>query len=297
MIFAAAENPLTHVVDHVWIRRGEFTILSNHIIMMLLAAVLLILLLPRFIRIPAAGDEVQRLTPRGSRNAIEAICTFLREFVARPNLGAYTDEYIVYVWSLFFFILTCNLLGLLPLAPITKTLFGLPHGVAGTATGNIWVTGTLAVCTLLMVVANGLRKHGLRYVAHFFMGPFPINILIGILEMIGLLAKCFALAIRLFANMVAGHILLAVLLSFIAMAGAVSVAVGLAIALPVVLGSVAIMMLELFVAFLQAFIFTFLTTVFIGMAVNIHGEDHGHGHEVEHPQEHAAAGGHDTARA
>jgi len=266
--------------------------------MMLLAAVLLILLLPRFMRIPAAGDDVQRLTPRGSRNAIEAICTFLREFVARPNLGAYTDEYIVYVWSLFFFILTCNLLGLLPLAPITKAIFGLPHGVAGTATGNIWVTGTLAVCTLLMVVVNGLRKHGLRYVAHFFMGPFPINVLIGILEMIGLLAKCFALAIRLFANMVAGHILLAVLLSFIAMAGAVSVAVGLAIALPVVLGSVAIMMLELFVAFLQAFIFTFLTTVFIGMAVNIHGEDHGHGHEAEHPREsaaeHAAAEGHAT---
>ena len=210
-------NPLPRVVDHVWLEAGDgrVTILSNHMIMMAIAAVLLILLLPRLVRIPDASDEVDRLTPRGPRNAIEVICQFLRDFVARPNLGPYTDRFIPYIWSVFFFILACNLLGLVPLEPITKPimrLFGADHGIYGTPTGNIWVTGALAVATLFMIIVNGLRLHGMVFVKHFFMGPFPINILMAVLEVIGLLAKSFALAIRLFANMLAGHILLAVLL-------------------------------------------------------------------------------------
>ncbi len=277
---AEGDNPLTHVVDHPWLRIGEgeglfrqFTFLSNHVIMMLVAAALLMLLLPRFARVREEGDEVERLTPKGMGNLIEAICAFLRDHVARPNLGPHTDRFIVYVWSAFFFILTCNLLGLLPLAPITKFLFG--HPIYGTATGNIFTTATLAVCTLAMIVINGLRIHRMAYVKHFFMGPFPINCLIAFLEVIGLFAKTFALCIRLFANMCAGHILLAVLVSFIAMAGASGAAIGFAVAIPVVLGSVAIYMLEIFVACLQAFIFTFLSCVFIGQAVNIHHEHQG----------------------
>ena len=98
------------------------------------------------------------------------------------------------------------------------------------------------------------------------------------------MAKIFALAVRLFANMIAGHILLAVLLGFIlSAAAALGVGGGLGIAVPVVLGSVAINLLELFVAFLQAFIFTFLTTLFIGQSVVFHHDDHGeHGHEGAH---------------
>ena len=102
-------------------------------------------------------------------------------------------------------------------------------------------------------------------------------------EIIGLIAKVFALAVRLFANMIAGHILLAVLLSFIMLAGAKSTGLGLGIGGVVVLGSVAINLLELFVALLQAFIFTFLTTLFIGMSVVLHHDEHGG------PNEHAAA--------
>lgn len=281
----ASSNPLNHVVDHPWVQMGGVTIMSNHIFMMLVAAVILILLVPRFAKLPAESDEVVRLTPRGGRHALEVICEFLREFVARPNLGHYTDVFVPYVWTVFFFILTCNLLGLLPLEPLTKpiaTSLGLHHGIYGTATGNVWTTATLAVCTFFMIVYNGLRLHGINYVKHFFMGPFPINIVIAVLEVIGLFAKNFALAIRLFANMLAGHILLAVLLSFIAAAGAASAIMGFAIAIPVVLGSVAITLLELFVAFLQAFIFTFLTTVFIGMAVNIHHDEASHEHAGGH---------------
>jgi F-type H+-transporting ATPase subunit a len=286
----ASSDPLEHVVDYAWFTSGKFTLLSNHIIMMLLAAIILIVLMPRLLRVPTEADDVARHTPRGARNGIEALCTFFREFVARPNLGPYTDRFVGYIWTLFFFIFTCNLLGLLPLAPITKFLFRLPHGVSGAATGNVWVTGALAVCTLLMVVGNGLWTHGFGYVRHFFMGPFPINILIAVLDVVGLFAKSFALAVRLFANMVAGHILLGVLLSFIAMAFSAGAVIGFSIAIPVVAGSVAITMLELFVAFLQAFIFTFLTAVFIGMAVNIHSEhQEGHAESGEHGADHGHA--------
>jgi F-type H+-transporting ATPase subunit a len=273
MILASGDNPLSHVVDHPWLKIDDtFTLISNHVIMMIVAAVLLILVLPRAVRSQRRADVVDELTPRGFRNAIEGICQFLREFVARPYLGKHTDRFIIYIWTAFFFILTCNLLGLLPLGPITKLSFG--KAIYGTATGNIWVTAALAVCTLMMIVVNGLRINGIDYVKHFFMGPFPINCLIAFLEMIGVLVKAVALAIRLFANMCAGHILLAVLVSFIMMAGAASATTGFAVAVPVVIGSIAITMLEIFVAFLQAFIFTFLSTVFIGQAVNIHHDGH-----------------------
>lgn len=285
----AASNPLEHVVDHFWKTVGgggpfsTFTVMSNHVFMMLVAAILLIVLIPAIVRVPETGDEVERHTPRGRRNAIETICVALRDMVARPNMGEYTDRFIIYIWSVFFFILTVNLLGLLPLEPLTKPIadaLGLHHGIYGTATGNIWTTSTLALFTLAMVVVNGLRLHGMGYIKHFFMGPFPISIAIAFLEWVGLLAKTFALAVRLFANMMAGHILLAVLLSFIFSAFRAGVVTGVGVAIPVVLGSVAITMLELFVAFLQAFIFTFLSCVFIGQAVNPpHDEEHGHEHE------------------
>jgi F-type H+-transporting ATPase subunit a len=291
---ATGLNPLPRVVDHVWLEAGDgrLTILSNHMIMVAVAAVVLILLIPRLIRLPQAGSPIDRLTPRGSGNAIEVICQFLRDFVAKPHLGPYTDRFIPYIWTVFFFILTCNLVGLLPLEPITEPimrLFGADHGIYGTPTGNVWVTGALAVATLLMIIVNGLRFHGLAYVKHLFMGPFPINILIALLEVIGLLAKSFALAIRLFANMMAGHILLAVLVGLVAMAGAAGAWLGLAVAVPVVLGSVAIVMLELFIAFLQAFIFTFLSCVFIGQAVNL---PHGRADEPGLGQEGGVVHGH-----
>ncbi len=297
----ASANPLTHVVDHPWKWLGgspsnafaepfrTFTLMSNHIFMMLVAAGLLLFIIPRFARMPEAGEDVDRMTPRGGRNVIETICTFLRDSVARPNMGDYTDRFISYVWTAFFFILTMNLLGLLPLEPITRPfatkVLGLKHGIYGTPTGNIWTTGTLASCTLVMIVVNGLRLHGLNYIKHFFIGPFPISIVIAFLEGIGLIAKTFALAVRLFANMMAGHVLLAVLVGFIASAGAVSAVMGFGVAIPVVLGSVAITLLEIFVAFLQAFIFTFLSAVFIGQAVNIHHEHEEHSHAGKHGEQ------------
>jgi F-type H+-transporting ATPase subunit a len=292
LLVASGDSPLNHVVQHgVW-SVGEggfrgFTFLSNHIIMQIIAALIVCLIIPRALKKRAGTDEIGRLVPTGFGNAIEGICSLLRKHLAEPALGRYTDRFVPYIWSVFFFILTCNLLGLIPLATWTKPLTG--HALGGTSTGNVWITGTLAATTLAMIVGNGLRLHGMNYVKHFFMGPFPISILIAVLEMIGLVAKSFALCMRLFANMVAGHVLLAVLLGFIGVAAtALGTGVALVISIPVVLGSVAINFLELFVAFIQAFIFTFLTTMFIGQAVNIH-HDHKHEHD-EAPSQAAVVG-------
>jgi F-type H+-transporting ATPase subunit a len=296
----AASNPLDHVVQHPFVQ-GElpfpffgvdtFTILSDHIIMQIAAGVLTFLVMRRAARYPQEGDDVRRMTPRGLGNFIEIICEYLRKNVAAPAMGPYTDAFIPYIWTAFFFVLFSNLLGIIPFEPLTRYLFfgdssfTHGHGIGGTSTGNVWVTATLAGLTFVMIVVNGLRLQGMNFIKHFFQGPFPISLLIAFLEVVGLVAKNFALCMRLFANMVAGHVLLAVLLSFIAMStAAMGAGVGFFIAIIVVAGSVAISCLELFVAFLQAFIFTFLTAMFIGQAVNIH---HDHGHEEGH--EHAEA--------
>ncbi len=280
---AEAHSPLEHVVQHPLIEReahlgaltpnGVVTIFSDQIAMLALAGVLLIALVPMLIRKRRGGTDVDRLVPAGAANALEGICQYLRKEVAEPALHEHTDRFIKFIWSVFFFVLTVNILGLLPI-PAVSTLFGTHLG--GTATGNIWVTGTLAVITMAMMVVNGLRLGGMHYLAHFCPGPWYMAPLLVPVEIIGLVAKVFALAVRLFANMIAGHILLAVLLSFIMAAGASSAGLGLGVAIPVVLGSVAINMLELFVAVLQAFIFTFLTTLFIGMSVVFHHDDHHH---------------------
>jgi F-type H+-transporting ATPase subunit a len=209
--------------------------------------------------------------------------------VARPILGEHTDRFIPYIWTAFFYVLTVNLLGLLPLEPLTRDLVqgifpDAHHGIGGSATGNLWVTATLALCTMAMIVINGIRLGGMDYIAHFCPGPLWLAPLLVPVEIIGLFAKVFALAVRLFANMVAGHVLLAVLLSFVSLSyvalGAASAA---GIGIMVVLASVAFNLLEIFVAFLQAFIFTFLTALFIGQAVTVHHEHHEHEHELEAP--------------
>lgn len=302
-LMLASADPLLHVVQHNILapKTGldvpffdTFTILSNQMVMMLIAVGLSIWLLPKAAKMRRGESEIDRLVPTGFGNAIEGICVLLREQVARPALGKYTDQFVPYIWSAFFFVLTCNLLGLLPLTdllmPIMAPIFGqhsfMTHALGGTATGNIMVTAALAISTLFMMIYNGYQKNGMDYVKHFFVGPAYLAWFIAILELIGLLAKTFALAIRLFANMVAGHILLAVLLSFTTQLLVNLGFFGGALTnIPLIAGTIAINCLELFVAFLQAYIFTFLTAMFIGMSVNLH-------HDDEHDEEHAAEAAH-----
>lgn len=279
---ATSENPLSHVVPHP-LRTWDFdfglltpekvvTVLSDQIVMMIFAGVLLCVALPLAMRKRKDASDTGRLVTTGFASFIELICEYFRKQVAEPLLGEHADRFVKYIWSVFFFILTLNLLGLLPLATVFK-----PVGwhVGGTATGNIWVTATLAVLTLFMMVGSGLRYGGKAYLAHFSPGPIWLAWLMIPLEVIGLLSKIFALSVRLFANMLAGHVLLAVLVSMILGAGqALGMAGGVGVAVPLVIGATAITFLEIFVAFLQAFIFTYLTTVFISLSVNVHHDDH-----------------------
>jgi len=280
---ASGENPLSHVVPHALKQEafdlgpltpeGVVTLFSDQIVMMIVAGLLLCFFFPILVRRRQDKSETGAMVPTGFANFIELICEYFRNQVAIPILGArHADRFVKYVWSVFFFVLTMNLLGIVPIATILSP-WGLHLG--GTATGNIWVTATLAVTTLVMMVWNGLRFGGTAYLAHFSPGPIWLAPLMIPLEVIGLFAKVFALAVRLFANMLAGHVLLAVLVSMILSAGAVLGTVGgIAVAVPVVVGSIAINFLEIFVAFLQAFIFTYLTVVFIGLSVNVHHDEH-----------------------
>jgi F-type H+-transporting ATPase subunit a len=274
----AADNPLNHVSDWPIFKtdRGVWY-LTNHMVMMLLAAALMLLIFPAITRRYRDGEHV----PTGSRNFFEAILVYLRNDVVKPILGDKTYKYIGYLWTLFFFILLCNVIGLLPLDLITKPLhLGGHHGIFGTATSNAWVTGTLALISFVVIQYSGLRANGFGgWVKHFLGGaPLYLAPIMIIVEILGMLVKPFSLMVRLAANMTAGHILLAVIISFVAMAtAALGRLGGIFVGIPSILAAIAIMMLELFVAVLQAYLFVFLTTLFIGQMITHHDE-----HEHEH---------------
>jgi F-type H+-transporting ATPase subunit a len=229
---------------------------TKHVVFLVLGAVLLIsimLLVARaHVRATAAGAA-----PKGGTNAIEAMILYIRNEVILPNVGHHGEGFVPYLLTAFFFILTLNLLGL------------IPYG--STATGNISVTATLAVMTFLTVEIAGIRANGLGYLNTIFYWNKELPILMrpvmflimSPVEMIGKITKPFALAIRLFANMTAGHI---VVLAFMGLFFTFLFPIGIA---PLVM-AVAIMLLELFVAFLQAFIFTLLSAVFIGQIREAH---------------------------
>jgi len=227
-------------------------------------ALLLLLLVPMGSRYRRGVGRTS--APRGLlQNMLETIVLYIRDEVAKPNLGPDYRRYLPYLLTAFFFILTANLLGLVP--------FG------ATATSNIAVTAVLAVFTFVITQLAGTRD----YWMHIFSPPgvpaFVKPILIPI-EILGLFTKPFALAIRLFANMTAGHL---VILNFIGLIfiirGLFGDAAGWGTAVPAVAMSVFIYALELLVAFIQAYVFTVLSALFIGMASASHEHDHNHSHE------------------
>jgi F-type H+-transporting ATPase subunit a len=197
-----------------------------------------------------------------------------------------------FLWTVFFFILVNNILGLVPLLDIhgliTPTLVHEKHiaYIGGTLTQNLFVTGALAVIAFFVINIEGIREMGLfQYLKHLTGGApiFVWPILVPV-EFIGIFVKPVALAIRLFANMTAGHILLATLLGFVgfAITESHSLLLGGTITIVSAGAAVAIYFLELFVAFLQAFVFMFLTAVFISMLTH-HDEEHAHEHEHAQP--------------
>jgi F-type H+-transporting ATPase subunit a len=232
-------------------------VISNHALMVLTAAVILLVFVPLAVHSP-------KLVPRGLQNLVEYICVFLREEMARPILGAHTDRYIGFLWSIFFFILTLNLVAMVPLERILTLISGQKSHFGGPATANIYITGALAVMAFLMSHVYGIRQHGvLRYLVHL-APPSPkwLLPLVYPLELLSIFIRPFTLAIRLFANIVAGHMVLATVL------GLILVFSNMGVAVASVAASVALSLLELLVAFIQAYIFAFLTTLYIGGATS-----------------------------
>jgi len=225
---------------------------TKHVVMLLVAALLTSLVLIGAAQVGKRHSE-ESGHPKGFAGGIEAMVLYIRQEVAIPNLGHHGEAYAPFILSLFFFILFANLLGL------------IPYGA--TATGNISVTATLAIVTFLVVELAGIRAQGLGYLNTIFywnkdlpLGVrIPMFFLMTPIEIVGKLTKPFALMIRLFANMTAGHIVVLALIGLIFAFKAYMIWTA-----PLFM-AVGIMMLELFVAFLQAFIFALLSSVFIGL--------------------------------
>jgi len=261
LLMASADDPLSHVLPHRLFRIGEYTI-TNHVVMLVISALLLMIVLP-------FAARAKGVVPRGLRNMVETVLQYIREEVARPILGHNTDKFVPVLWTMFFLILTANVLGMIPLGAAMAPLDAHLQHMGGTATGNISITVGLALCAFFFIHSSGIREQGFKhycknFVPHVHPMLMPLFIL---LEIAGAFVKPFALAVRLFANMLAGHIVLAVVLGF-ATLGLHMGGGGYGITLAAVAGAIALSLLELFVAFLQAYIFTYLTTLFVGMAVH-----------------------------
>ncbi len=225
---------------------------TKHVVMLFIASIVCLtvfLLAARSHRREASQGKA----PKGLANGLEAAVLYFRQEVILPNVGAHGERYVPFILSIFFFILFANLLGL------------VPYG--STATGNISVTATLAILSFIMIEIAGIRSLGKNYYKTIVYWPHdqpiymkaPLTLILTPIELAGKFTKPIALAIRLFANMTAGHIVVLALLGLIFTFGSYVIAPAPFVA------ALGIMLLEVFIAFLQAFVFALLTAVFIGL--------------------------------
>ena len=284
----AAENPVDHVVNHPWlVTDSGLWIWSAQQTNLVIAGLIMLILGPWLVRQigtgPAEEGNERYVTKNTFAHMIEVIAVYLRDQVVEPLLHGRTARYMPFLWTLFFFILVNNLLGLIPVLDLYMLIKGgVVHTapIGGTATQNIAVNAVLAAFAFVVINLAGIRELGIKgYLHHLTAGaPWFVWPLMIPIELLGTIIKPVALTIRLFANMTAGHILMATLFMFVGMA----VKAGFLIAAPVTLlssvAAIAIYFLETFVAFLQAFVFMFLVAVFIGQ-LSHHGDDH---HEDAH---------------
>jgi len=306
-VLLSAENPVDHVVNSApaWGVGNAFGmegvwLWSAHVGQLFLAGAITLGLLwwasTKIRTGPESQGSARYTTKNPVAHAIEVILLYLRENTVRPLLGERTDKFMPILWTFFFFILVNNILGLVPIADTFHLIDNLAgghylSGVAGaTATQNLFVTAALSIIAAIVINLAGIRELGLGgYLKHLTAGTPPyLWIILVPIEIMGTIIKPVALALRLFANMTAGHILMAVLFGFAGMglSGAMNYAIGVPVTLISSLATVAIYFLELFVCFLQAFVFMFLTSVFISQLSHHHDHEHGEGH---HGHEHAHA--------
>jgi len=225
---------------------------TRHVVMLWIAALLCLVFTLLALRAHNRRTREGK-APSGFGNGLEALVLYLRNEVILPNVGAHGNGFVPYLLSVFFFILFANLLGL------------VPYGA--TATGNISVTAALAIVSFFVIEIAGMKAQGKAYFNTIVFWPHDMSLGMKIfispiltpIEIIGKLTKPFALAIRLFANMISGHVVLLALISLI-----FTFATWILVPLPIAM-AIGISLLELFVAFLQAFIFMLLSSVFIGL--------------------------------
>ncbi len=220
--------------------------ITKHVVFMWIAAVILILIFSA-----VAKSYKKSMVPKGLANLVEILVVFVRDDIVKPTIGSGYEKFLPYLLTVFFFILTCNFLGL------------FPYG--STATSNISVTATLATFSFFVIQIGGIIKNGF---IGYFKGLMPHGIpmwllpIMFVVEILGLFTKPFALAVRLFANMTAGHVVIMALIGLIFILKSYAVA-------PVSIGfALFINLLEVLVALIQAYIFTILSSLFIGMAVH-----------------------------
>lgn len=246
-----AEDPAEQVYD---------LSLTKNVVQMMLALLLLTVLMVGIANKYKKGQGVTT-APKGWQNALEPVITFVRDEVAKPNLAGKYKKYLPYLLTVFFFILVNNLFGLIP-------------GSAN-VTGNIAFTVVLGVISFFVILFS-TNKHFWGHIFWYPGVPMVVRLFIMLpVELLGVFTKPFALIVRLFANMVAGHIIILSFIALIFIFGAMSPVAGWGFSPLSVAFAVFIYLIEILVAFIQAFIFTNLTAVFIGQAFE-GGHEEGH---------------------
>lgn len=256
-------EPLSVPPIHIGSLEFDFSV-TRHVIFLFIASVLTILTMWAAARASRKLEQGEQ-APKGILNAMEAFYLYLRDEVAMANIGHGGERFVPLVITFFFFILYSNLLGLVP--------------SGATATVNIMVTTGLALIAFVVIEVAGFSALGARgYLGTIFYVPKGLNPAMSVImllimtpvELIGKVAKPFALAVRLFANMNAGHFALLALLGIIITSGSFGGVGGwFAIVGPLLL-ALFVMFLEIFVAFLQAYIFAMLVAVFVGLIRHAH---------------------------
>ncbi len=279
------EHPIFHLPTLFGI---DFSV-TKHVLMLWITATLVFALVTWTVR---KYLRQERPIPHGFMNVLEAVVQYIKDSVVLPNVGAkYTPSWAPLILTFFFFILTANAIGIIPLfdvlGVINRFVFQvspedshsfinvLLHG-GTTATANYNVTAALALITFISIIVAGTKAHGFinhwkNLVPHGL--AWPVYIILIPIEIIGMLVRPFALTMRLAANMTGGHIAILAILSFVFIfsglfhSALVGIGVGTFVSIPL---SVGISALELIVILVQAYVFTMLSAVFIGMAINVH---------------------------
>ena len=231
----------------------------------------LILMVWIFMSVAKSYRRREGEAPKGMQSFVEPLIVFVRDDIAKGSIGPKYYKYMPYLLTVFFFILINNLLGLVPI---------LPGGA--NVTGNLAVTGTLAIITFVITLLSA-NKHYWRHVFAMPGVPIPVLIILTPIEILGVFLRPFVLMIRLFANITAGHIIALSFFSLIFIFGEISAAVGLGVSIVSVAFVVFMTILEILVAFLQAYVFTLLSAIYFGAALEEHDHPHDENNEEANP--------------